>query len=154
LQTAHIKTVKVQAQKKHLSTTTSADSEVAIKAPFTLHGRTEVETFFKEHIIDIIENADDYKAMGIDMVRVPYDIIEVSPGVFTWREISVKFTEFNYGGLVNALISIKYSSDMMTAVINNYLLDPENIETKTEFNIMQDYRKECKAIARTIIDNE
>lgn len=95
-----------------------------------------------------------YKAMGINMVRVPYDIIEVSPGVFTWREISVRFTEFNYGGLVNALISIKYPSDMMTAVINNYLLDPENVEAKTEFNVMQDYRKECKAIARTIIDNE
>jgi cell division protease FtsH len=66
LQTAHIKTAKVQAKKNHLTSSTSADFEETIKAPFALPGRTELETFFREHIIDIIENADDYKAMGID----------------------------------------------------------------------------------------
>lgn len=95
-----------------------------------------------------------YKAMGIDMVRVPYDIIEVSPGVYTWREISVRFTNFNYGGLVNTLIGIKYSPDAMTAIINNYLLDPEDIEAKSEFNVMQEYRKEAKAIAHTILGDK
>ena len=95
-----------------------------------------------------------YKAMGIDMVRVPYDIAEVSPGVFTWREISVRFTNFNYGGLVNALIDLKYSPDAMTAIINNYLLDADDIDAKSEFNVMQEYRKEAKAIAHSILGDK
>ncbi len=33
---------------------------------FTLPGRIQLETFFREHIIDIIENADEYKNMGIE----------------------------------------------------------------------------------------
>ena len=94
-----------------------------------------------------------YKTMGIDMVSAPYDIIEISPGVYTWREIPVKYTNFNYGGLVSALVCIKYSPDAMTAIINNYLLDQDDIDAKSEFNIMQEYRKECKRIAHQIIDN-
>lgn len=36
------------------------------KEPFALPGRIELETFFKEHVIDIIENAEEYKNMGIE----------------------------------------------------------------------------------------
>ncbi|MDT0619940.1 ATP-binding protein [Salinisphaera sp. P385] len=32
---------------------------------FTLAGRPELETFFKEHVIDIVENAERYAALGI-----------------------------------------------------------------------------------------
>ena len=92
-----------------------------------------------------------YNSMGIDMVRVPYNIVEVSPSIFAWREISIRFTNFNYGGLVDALINIKYSPDAMTAIINNYLLDQDNVDAKSEFNEMQAYRKEAKAIAREIL---
>lgn len=94
-----------------------------------------------------------YNSMGIDMVRVPYNVIEISPGIFTWREISVKFTKFNYSGLVDELISVKYSPDTMTAIINNYLLDQDDVDAKSEFNEMQKYRKEAKLIARSIVDN-
>lgn len=93
-----------------------------------------------------------YKAAGIDMVRIPYEITEVSPSIYSWRELSVKFINFNYGGLVSSLIGLKYSPAEMTAVVNNYLLDPEDEETKIEFTKMQDTRKEAKAIARWIMD--
>lgn len=36
------------------------------KAPFSLAGRTDLENFLKEHVIDIVENQDRYKALGID----------------------------------------------------------------------------------------
>ncbi len=40
--------------------------EPAERRQFRLSGRPTLEAFFNEHIIDIIENADRYKALGID----------------------------------------------------------------------------------------
>lgn len=93
-----------------------------------------------------------YKSAGVDMVRIPYNITEVSPGIYTWRELSVKYINFNYGGLVSSLIGLEYSPAEMTAVVNNYLLDSEDEETKVEFQKMQECRKNAKAIAHWIID--
>ena len=45
---------------------TAAVSEPAVKGKFQLAGRHELDGFFNEHIIDIIENSARYKAMGID----------------------------------------------------------------------------------------
>jgi hypothetical protein len=41
----------------------------------------------------------------------------------------------------------------MTAVINNYLLDPEDEATKAEFIAMQECRKEAKEIANRILND-
>ena len=92
-----------------------------------------------------------YSLCGIDMVRIPYDIFETSPGIYSWREISVKYLDFNYGGLVNALIELEYNQSEMTAIINNYLLDQEDDDVKAEFSKMQKYRKKSKEIAKWII---
>ena len=94
-----------------------------------------------------------YKAGHIDMVKVPYEVREISPGIFSWREISVRYFDYNYGGLVSAIISLKYSPDEMTAVINNYLLDADD-ESMAAFKEMQEYRKYAKATAKTILGIE
>jgi cell division protease FtsH len=47
---------------------TSDEDSTQIKqhnTPFTLSGRPYLENFFNEHVIDIIQNEDRYKAMGI-----------------------------------------------------------------------------------------
>jgi cell division protease FtsH len=36
------------------------------RQPFTLPGRAELETFFREHVIDLIENEGRYAALGIN----------------------------------------------------------------------------------------
>lgn len=94
-----------------------------------------------------------YNAGGKDMVRVPYEIKEISPGVYSWREISVKHMDFNYNGLVSALIGLKYSDANMTAIINNYLLDSNDEDYTKEFNEMQEYRKYAKHLAKQILGN-
>jgi cell division protease FtsH len=66
LQTAHMKAEETTCSPKQIPTSFLTSSEPKPKAPFSLPGRIELETFFKEHIIDIIENAEAYKAMGID----------------------------------------------------------------------------------------
>jgi hypothetical protein len=45
---------------------TGAEEGRAPKAPFSLPGRAELEQFFREHVIDIIENQSRYRLLGID----------------------------------------------------------------------------------------
>lgn len=45
---------------------TSSGSEDRGKKVFSLAGRPELEGFLKEHVIDIVENGDRYKALGIN----------------------------------------------------------------------------------------
>ena len=56
--------------------------------------------------------------------------------------------KWNYSGVVDALVQHKYPIDKMQAVINNYLLDPEDAYAIDEFNKMQAWRKEAKEIAK------
>lgn len=95
-----------------------------------------------------------FNAKGITMVTIPYDIVEVSPGVYTWKDITIKNVDYNYGGIVNTLITMKYSPDAMTAIINNYLLDPNDEDANREFVEMQEFRKSVKAIAKQIVANK
>ena len=52
-------------------TTTASDSEtgpqpsIHSQQPFRLPGRPALEDFFNEHVIDIVENAERYRALGI-----------------------------------------------------------------------------------------
>lgn len=94
-----------------------------------------------------------YNNAGIDMVRIPYEITEISPSIYSWRELSVKFINFNYGGLVSAIIGLQYSPNEMTAIINNYLLDADD-DSKREFIEMQNYRKYAKQLAKEILKIE
>ena len=96
-----------------------------------------------------------YKSGSTDMVRLPYEVVEVSPGIFSWRELSIRYFDLNYGGIVSALIGLKYSPSEMTAIINNYLLDAEDTDANAEFTEMQDYRKYVKTVAKQILaDNK
>ena len=69
---------------------------------------------------------------------------EVSPGIFSWREVSVRYFDYNYGGLVSAIISLKYAPDTMTAIINNYLLDADE-DSKKSLKKCKKYRKYAKS---------
>lgn len=62
LQTAHITPQKTKRQDKK----SDAAAENKRREIFSLPGRSELETFFREHIIDIVQNPEDYKSMGID----------------------------------------------------------------------------------------
>lgn len=110
---------------------------------------------YNNKLIGDYPKAEYYKTAVGDMVKVPYDITEISPGLYSWRVVSVKPSNYNYDGVVSALISFKYSPSKMTATINNYLLDPEDEKHKQEFLEMQEYRKIAKATAKTIFaDNK
>lgn len=76
--------------------------------------------------------------------------IEQSNEMFDYQSIKVEYGKWNYSGVVDALVQYKYPTDKMQAVINNYLLDPEDVYAVDEFNKMQEWRKEAKEIAKEI----
>ena len=66
--------------------------------------------------------------------------------------IQLGISKFNYGGIIDALINYKYPTDRMQAIINNYLLDPNNESANQEFIEMQKWRSESKQIAKEILE--
>ena len=59
-----------------------------------------------------------------------------------------------YEQQTSELFRKKYSQSAVEAIINNYLLDPENEKYKAEFSEMQAYRAECKAEAKKEVYGE
>lgn len=68
----------------------------------------------------------------------------------TVYELNITFSDFTYDNIINTLINIVYPQDKMQAIINNYLLDKEEKHI-VEFNEMQNYRKQCKDIAKSVL---
>ena len=86
-----------------------------------------------------------------------YDInINIKPteGGYKWEQVHLTEERWDYGGIIDALVTYKYPNDKMQAVINNYLLEPENEEYVKAFNEMQSWRKEAKEIAKQALEYE
>ena len=66
--------------------------------------------------------------------------------------IQLGISKFTYGGIIDALINYKYPTDKMQAIINNYLLDPNDDSANQEFIEMQKWRSESKQIAKEILE--
>lgn len=93
---------------------------------------------------------DKHLFKGNPIREVNFNIVEEN-GIFTYETVDIPSTKFNYSGIVDALISYYYPNDVMQAVINNYLLEPENEYYVSEFNKMQSWRKEAKEIAKEVL---
>ena len=61
---------------------------------------------------------------------------------------SVNVTKVDYPTVTSAIIRHRYPDDDMTAVINNYLLSPDDDVAKSEFGAMQEWRKHAKEVDR------
>ena len=86
-------------------------------------------------------------ANGRILFDVNFNII-FNGEMYEYEAITMSYDKWNYAGVVDALVQYKYPIDKMQAVINNYLLEPENPEYITAFNEMQAWRKEAKEIAK------
>ena len=73
---------------------------------------------------------------------------------YVHEQAKIEYDKWNYSGVVDALVQYKYPIDKMQAVINNYLLDPNDAYAIEEFNKMQAWRKEAKEIAKQALEYE
>ena len=93
------------------------------------------------------ELVDKYILYATQRYAINVDIVE-KDGVFVYEQVEISAGKWNYSGVVDALVQYKYPIDKMQAVINNYLLDPNDEYAISEFNAMQAWRKEAKEIAK------
>lgn len=93
-------------------------------------------------IYDVVDRCQATKFVSINDTENLTDPIEFIIGP----------TEYCYEGLVNRLVSYKYPNDRMQAIINNYLLDPNDDTANKEFIEMQNWRSESKQIAKEILE--
>lgn len=67
------------------------------------------------------------------------------------REVVPSSWDNLYGSIVSTEFRKKYSADECEAVVNNFLDDPTNEKYVSEFKEMQEYRKQCKILAKSIM---
>lgn len=82
---------------------------------------------------------------------VPYDV-QCIDDVYHFKYASLLPDNYNYGGLIDAIIRLKYTSKDMEAIINNYLINSDSDEYKNEFLEMQEWRQFAKAEAKKHFD--
>lgn len=66
---------------------------------------------------------------------------------FRYHTVTLPIGQYDRATVISTLIRQKYRDDEMQAIINNYLLDPDDEEVVAEFNEMQEYRRFAKTLA-------
>lgn len=78
---------------------------------------------------------------------IPYNINKVND-MYEFKYVLVTPENYNYGGMVDAIIFTKYDSKDVIAILINYVGDPTNEKYKTEFDELQEWRLFAKMEAR------
>lgn len=99
------------------------------------------------------EIVNRYYVRGLPFYDVNFSIVDKGD-MWEYNQVTITSDKWNYGGIVDVLIRYYYPNDVMQAVINNYLLEPENEYYVSEFNKMQSWRKEAKEIAKQVMEYE
>ena len=89
--------------------------------------------------------------LGQKQCTVNFNITKTQDG-YQFDSTTLKPGKWDYDSIVNGLVSEVYPNDKMQAIINNYLLEPEDAEIKAEFDEMQNWRKEAKALAKRLLE--
>lgn len=96
---------------------------------------------------------EQYVLYATKRYNINIDVVEVENG-YDYNQVEIPSGKFDYAGIVDSLVQYKYPIDKMQAVINNYLLDPNDAYAIDEFNKMQAWRKEAKEIAKQALEYE
>lgn len=90
--------------------------------------------------------------LGQKQRTINFNITQMGENEYKYCSVSLGPGIWNYEAIVSALVNEIYPNDKMQAVINNYLLEPEDADIKKEFLQMQDWRKESKEIAKRLLE--
>lgn len=89
--------------------------------------------------------------LGAPKYTIAFDVQD-EDGQLSWSEATFdKLGAPDYAHLVAAIVKGRYSDDNMTAIVNNHLLDDGDEEHAQEWEAMQNWRKEAKALAKEFL---
>lgn len=93
-----------------------------------------------------------HREMGASVYTIVFDVEQnASDAMYEYNVETLKAGILEYGAIVNAIITAYYPQDKMQAVINNYLLDPQDSEAVAEFQTMQQKRAWAKQTAKELM---
>lgn len=106
-----------------------------------------------------IHQVDD----DIIYASINLNIVALTDGTYVWDKIELPDFALNnihnadddtkYSVLIAHIVKAYYNDNQMTAIINNYLLNPEYEAFKNDFDKMQKVRLLAKTTANEIITN-
>lgn len=77
-----------------------------------------------------------------------------NPDMVEAQEEVIVVPNATYATLVAALVHTRYTADAETAIIANYLADPDNTDHRDEFDAYQSWRAEVKAACKEYFGTE
>lgn len=94
--------------------------------------------------------------------RVNYDISQLEDGKWQYYVLDLSTTMYDYikedstkvyECIIVKIVRQRYPDNDMTAVLSNYLAEPDNEKYAAEFAEAQKWRKVAKSVAKYIVDN-
>lgn len=93
------------------------------------------------------------RSLGRNVYTINYDVTELGEKErlegrrYSYLTVTLPAGDDRRDTVISTIIESRYSSDEMTAVINNYLLDDGDEDSLAEFKEMQTWRRHAKEIA-------
>jgi hypothetical protein len=95
--------------------------------------------------------------------RINYCIGQNEDGLWQHYTLDLSTTMYDYikgdsnkvyECVISKIVRQRYPDNDMTAILSNYLSEPDNEKYIKEFREVQDWRKVAKSVAKYIVDNE
>ena len=105
--------------------------------------------------VEFVDNIPVYASINLNIVfendKYVWDSLVLPE--FALENIHNATPKIKTDVLIAHIIKGYYNDNQMTAIINNYLIDSENEEYKSEFLRMQNVRKVAKETSKYIVSN-
>ena len=95
--------------------------------------------------------------------KLNYDITQLEDGTWQYYTMPLSTTMYNYikgdndkiyECVISKIVRQRYPDNDMTAILSNYLAEPENEKYQQEFFELQNWRKLAKTTAKSVVLNE
>jgi len=121
---------------------------------------SENKPFVFETLVAKDINTGDEVVLGY---RINYCISQNEDGFWQYYTLDLSTTMYDYikgdsnkvyECVISKIVRQRYPDNDMTAILSNYLNEPDNEKYIKEFREVQDWRKVAKSVAKYIVDNE
>lgn len=121
---------------------------------------SENKPFVFETLVAKDVNTGDEVVLGY---RINYCISQNEDGFWQHYTLDLSTTMYDYikgdsnkvyECVISKIVRQRYPDNDMTAILSNYLNEPDNEKYIKEFREVQDWRKVAKSVAKYIVDNE
>ena len=117
----------------------------------------------KPFVFETIVSTNEDGTLQILGYRLNYNISQIDTNKWQYYSLDLSTTMYEYikgdkdkvyECIITKIIRQRYPDNDMTAILSNYLNEPDNEKYVNEFKEVQEWRKVAKSVAKYIVDNE